>query len=126
MSKISKYLPWFIVALITVASFNLMFKSSLGELAVMDELAHIPAGYSYVRYLDYRLNPEHPPLVKALAALPLLFQNLNFPTDKSAWQNDVNGQWEVGAQFLYESPTKNFVGDESTPGAGRPATMRTK
>lgn len=76
----------------------------------MDELAHIPSGYGYVKYLDYRLNPEHPPLVKALAALPLLFQSfgsaqdkLNFPTDKSAWQTDVNGQWEAGAQFLYES-----------------------
>ena len=82
----------------------------------MDELAHIPAGYGYVKYLDYRLNPEHPPLVKAIAALPLLFQKLKFPTDKSAWQKDVNGQWQSGAQFLYES----------TPGAGRPAIMLTK
>jgi len=70
----------------------------------MDELAHIPAGYGYVKYLDYRLNPEHPPLVKALAALPLLFQSdINFPTDKDSWQTDINGQWTAGTQFLYES-----------------------
>ncbi len=69
----------------------------------MDELAHIPAGYGYVRFLDYRLNPEHPPLIKALAALPLLFEGLNFPTQSSAWQKDVNGQWEMGTKFLYES-----------------------
>lgn len=76
----------------------------------MDELAHIPAGYGYIKYLDFRLNPEHPPLVKALSALPLLFQSfgsvqnkLNFPTDKSAWQKEINGQWEAGSQFLYES-----------------------
>ena len=68
----------------------------------MDELAHIPAGYSYVKYFDYRLNPEHPPLVKALSALPLLFQKLNFPTDSPYWQKDINGQWAVGTQFLYE------------------------
>ncbi len=88
-----------------------MFNASLQESATMDELAHIPAGYGYVKYLDYRLNPEHPPLVKALAAFPLLFQNsfgstrdkLNFPTNKSSWQTDINGQWVVGAQFLYES-----------------------
>ncbi|MBN2197689.1 phospholipid carrier-dependent glycosyltransferase [Candidatus Wolfebacteria bacterium] len=80
-----------------------MLNSSLKESATMDELAHIPSGYSYVKYLDYRLNPEHPPLVKALSALPLLFQDLNFPKNKSAWQNEVNGQWEAGAQFLYES-----------------------
>ena len=38
----------------------------------MDELAHIPAGYGYIHNFDYRLNPEHPPLVKALAMFPVL------------------------------------------------------
>ncbi len=69
----------------------------------MDELAHIPAGYGYVHNLDDRLNPEHPPLVKILAAIPLLFQHLNFPTDSPAWQTEVNGQWLAGSQFFYES-----------------------
>ena len=99
----SKHIPWFLVGLMILASFILMLNASSQESATMDELAHIPAGYGYVRYLDFRLNPEHPPLVKALAALPLLFQKLNFPSNESAWQNDVNGQWLVGAQFLYES-----------------------
>ncbi len=70
---------------------------------IMDELAHIPAGYGYVHNLDYRLNPEHPPLVKALAMLPVLFLQPNFPTQGDAWQNQVNAQWDVGAQFLYQS-----------------------
>ena len=69
----------------------------------MDELAHIPSGYSYLRYLDYRLNPEHPPLVKALSAIPLIFMGLRFPTDHSSWTNDVNGQWAAGNQFIYWS-----------------------
>lgn len=69
----------------------------------MDELAHIPAGYGYVRFLDYRLNPEHPPLLKILSALPLLALNLNFPTEENSWQSDVNGQWAAGNQFLYKS-----------------------
>jgi len=30
----------------------------------MDEAYHIASGVSYVRYGDFRLNPEHPPLVK--------------------------------------------------------------
>ena len=38
----------------------------------MDEVAHLPAGYSYLTQKDMRLNPEHPPLLKDLAALPLL------------------------------------------------------
>ncbi len=91
-----------ILIIILAASFALMFYSSIKESAVMDELAHIPAGYGYVKYFDYRLNPEHPPLIKAIAAIPLLFQNLKFPTDKFSWTQDINGQWAAGAQFLYE------------------------
>ncbi|MEK7553295.1 MAG: glycosyltransferase family 39 protein [Patescibacteria group bacterium] len=100
---IKNYINWILLVVIVLASFGLMLNASLQESATMDESAHIPAGYGYVKYLDYRLNPEHPPLVKALAALPLIFQNLNFPTDKSSWQTDINGQWVAGAQFLYES-----------------------
>jgi hypothetical protein len=39
--------------------------------ATFDEMAHLPAGYSYLRWNDYRLNPEHPPLIKKWAALPV-------------------------------------------------------
>ncbi|MDP3991647.1 MAG: glycosyltransferase family 39 protein [Candidatus Colwellbacteria bacterium] len=95
--------PIVLLALILVASFATMATVSLQESAIMDELAHIPAGYGYVKFLDYRLNPEHPPLVKIVSAIPLTFFNLNFPTDRTAWQDDVNGQWAAGTQFLYES-----------------------
>src|ERR1700682_4772907 len=30
----------------------------------LDEAYHIAAGVSYVKYKDFRINPEHPPLVK--------------------------------------------------------------
>ncbi|MEK9155005.1 MAG: glycosyltransferase family 39 protein [Patescibacteria group bacterium] len=99
----SPVLQWSLVLFMVFISFIMMLNSSLQESATMDELAHIPSGYGYVKYLDYRLNPEHPPLVKALAAFPLLFQDLNFPTDRSPWQSEINGQWAAGAQFLYES-----------------------
>jgi Dolichyl-phosphate-mannose-protein mannosyltransferase len=33
----------------------------------IDEAYHIAAGVSYVRYSDFRINPEHPPLVKLWA-----------------------------------------------------------
>jgi len=98
-SKFSVFVLIFILAL----SFLLMRLSSLKESATMDELAHIPSGYSYVKFLDYRLNPEHPPLLKALSGIPLLFLNLNFPTQSDAWQKYINGQWDVGREFLYES-----------------------
>lgn len=39
--------------------------------AVVDEVPHIAGGLAIVRYGDHRMNPEHPPLLKALAVLPL-------------------------------------------------------
>ncbi|MEK7624443.1 MAG: glycosyltransferase family 39 protein, partial [Patescibacteria group bacterium] len=95
--------PRFFVVLILAVSLSLMLFVSSRESATMDELAHIPSGYSYLRYLDYRLNPEHPPLVKALSAIPLMFMKLHFPTDHSSWTDDVNGQWTMGNQFIYRS-----------------------
>jgi len=103
MTRLSTLFRWSLVIIIVVVSGILMFSSSRQESAIMDELAHIPAGYSYVKLFDSRLNPEHPPLVKILAGLPLTFQNLKFPTESYAWNNEVNSQWTLGTQFLYES-----------------------
>ena len=78
-----------------------------------DERIHLPAGYSYVTQQDMRLNPEHPPLVKDLSGLPLLFMKINFPyqswgwdtaltTDSArtpVWQTDVG----FGNDLLYYS-----------------------
>jgi 4-amino-4-deoxy-L-arabinose transferase-like glycosyltransferase len=46
--------------------------SSVRESTTIDETAHIGAGLSYLQKRDLRLNGEHPPLVKMMAALPLL------------------------------------------------------
>ena len=66
---------------------------------VSDEVAHIGAGYSYLKYDDFRLNQEHPPLVKQMAALPLLFIDLRFPLGTQAWKDSE--QWEAGRAFLF-------------------------
>lgn len=93
-----------IAALLILAVMALLlFASVKNDSAIMDELAHIPAGYSYLFLRDYRLNPEHPPLAKLLAAIPLVFIQPHFPTDTKSWQEDINGQWDQGRIFLYES-----------------------
>lgn len=90
-----------IVATILATMFALSFAAMIGDSAITDEIAHIPSGYSYLKYGDYRLNPEHPPLIKELAAFPLLFLDLKFPIDQPAWTQSVNGQWDSGWNFLY-------------------------
>ncbi|MCL5435794.1 MAG: glycosyltransferase family 39 protein [Patescibacteria group bacterium] len=90
-----------VVLILLLGGFALSLFTMLGDSAIVDEIAHVPAGYSYVRYGDYRLNPEHPPLIKDLAGLPLLLLPLSFPTDIPAWTTDTNGQWETGWNFIY-------------------------
>lgn len=73
-----------------------------GDSGTVDEVAHIPSGYSYVKDLDFRLNPEHPPLAKALAGAPLaIYNKINGPESGWAW-NAIN-QWEAGWYMLYEN-----------------------
>jgi hypothetical protein len=45
-----------------------------------DEPFHIVAGYRYWQCGDYGINPEHPPLLKLLAASPLMLQTFIEPT----------------------------------------------
>src|SRR3989344_3150891 len=81
-----------------------MIASVWNDSATMDELAHIPAGFGYITQGDYRLNPEHPPLVKALSALVAeIVARPHFPIDTPYWRGEVNGQRAQGAVFLYES-----------------------
>jgi tetratricopeptide (TPR) repeat protein len=49
------------------------------ESLTWDEDDHMFAGYMMWHTGDYGLNPEHPPLVKLLATIPLLGQNLWVP-----------------------------------------------
>ncbi len=44
-----------------------------------DESCHLFAGYLFWEKPDFGVNPEHPPLVKALAAIPLLSMHLKLP-----------------------------------------------
>lgn len=72
-----------------------------------DEKAHIAAGYSSLVKGDYRLNPEHPPLLKDLAALPLLSLDISFPDEHPAWAQDDQAppwwaQFNVGNALLFE------------------------
>jgi len=69
-----------------------------------DEAAHLSAGYSYLTRGDFRLNPEHPPLIKELAALPLLPLGLDFP-EGPLWQ--MAEEWNIGRIFVHENRLPN-------------------
>jgi hypothetical protein len=99
LKKHSNLIVIFILSVVFVVSLVV----SRQESTIMDEQAHIPAGYSYVKYNDMRLNPEHPPLLKDLAGLFLLPFNPKFPTETAEWQNGINEQWTLGKIFIHSN-----------------------
>jgi dolichyl-phosphate-mannose--protein O-mannosyl transferase len=100
----SKNIFRIIVPTILLSLFIVCVVSIRETSLTMDELAHLPAGYSYLVKQDMRLNPEHPPIIKDLSAIPLLFiKGINFPESVQAWQEDINGQWVFGNIFVFKS-----------------------
>ncbi len=100
MHKLQKFFP---VILIVFAVFFAVM-SMVNDSQIVDEIPHVGAGYSYLVKRDMRFNPEHPPLAKDLAALPLLFMNLKDTVFSTAhWEQGLNDQWEFGRKLIYNS-----------------------
>lgn len=98
-----EYLVNGVAGIMLALMLALMFLSIRDDTIVIDEDPHIGAGYSYLRKADHRLNPEHPPLMKDLGALPLLLLKLREPWDDKSWATDINGQWEFGRKLIFSS-----------------------
>jgi hypothetical protein len=95
------------IALLFITAFLLLFFLQgwffiRANSQTVDEAAHLAAGYSYLVTGDFRLDSEHPPLLKAFQALPLwLFLRLPFNPDPQLWlEKDAFG---IGYEWLYKS-----------------------
>ena len=64
-----------VLGLMLVLAGELVF-SSRQQSQTLNESVHLFSGYQYWRHRDFGANPEHPPLVKLVAALPLLALDL--------------------------------------------------
>jgi len=63
-----------------------------------DEPTHLSAGYSYLTRWDFRMNVEHPPLIKQIAALPLLLQSVKPVERYPGWRE--RSEWGFSVWFL--------------------------
>jgi len=76
------------------------------ESVTIDEVAHIAAGVSYLQKLDMRMNEEHPPLAKAVAALPLVLRGAHADYSHLSWTfsdkifHQYLAEWVFGDWFL--------------------------
>jgi len=71
------------------------------ESQTWDEGCHIFAGYNYWKSANFGDNPEHPPLVKLLVALPLLPMTLKAPPHPGVFSKEED--FLTSVQFVYSN-----------------------
>ena len=98
-----------VVAVLLLAVAAQVVLSMMQESATSDEVPHLAAGYTYLKTGDYRLNYEHPPLVKMIAALPLLALDLDLNLEHPSWEN--RHEWSFGEGFINRNkvPAKTII-----------------
>jgi len=87
------------------------------ESQTVDEGIHIYAGYLHWCG-DYGINPEHPPLAKLVATIPLLFDRPKYSSSAcGSDSSEKSGNFAMGRQFLYSNDafkilteTRSFMG----------------
>jgi hypothetical protein len=95
----------FLVLLIIV--FLQLTLSIRRETQTWDEACHIFAGYSYWTRGDFGMNPEHPPLVKLLATVPLLHLSLKMPDHPKVFSKEED--FTTATQFVYENDAETIL-----------------
>ncbi|MBI4948300.1 glycosyltransferase family 39 protein [Candidatus Berkelbacteria bacterium] len=111
VKKISPKLILSCCLLLIFIQFAVQLKLARDDSPTTDEAIHLFAGYTYLIERDYRFNPEHPPLLKTLSAIPLLFITPNLPKDyDTLWQKSDNTFYDswaenrvLGDKFMYTS-----------------------
>lgn len=93
---------WFLVLSVLLILAGLLRSSWATRLDgfTIDEPWHITAGVAYFRTGEYYLNPEHPPLVKLVAAFALPRETFHFAAP--AQLNDKNTERNFVQDTLYE------------------------
>ena len=75
--------------------------AALRQSTAFDEPAHIGAGISCLQKLDLRLNEEHPPLSKVLAAAPLVASGVRTDYSSPAWTISESFFPAYGLQWVF-------------------------
>ncbi len=71
------------------------------ESVTIDEVAHIGAGVSYLQKRDMRMNLEHPPLAKILAAIPLVLRGVHADYSHISWTFSGKGAQELLGEWVW-------------------------
>lgn len=101
MRRLARIRPAFFAVPVILLFFFLALDSALGDSPTMDEQNHLARGLAFLRTGDARLSVEHPPLVNALSAAPLLLlPDIQLPLDHQSWETP-EGWYAFADQLLW-------------------------
>ena len=103
------------VCLLLVVLGVQLFFSVRKQSQTWDEANHIFTGYRSWTHGDFGLNPEHPPLVKLFATLPLLWLPLKSPTLEERFFKEA--AFLRGKEFLYQNDAEKILARTRTAAA---------
>jgi 4-amino-4-deoxy-L-arabinose transferase-like glycosyltransferase len=90
--------------------YGLAAQSLLRENPTIDEVVHLPAGVTYWQKKTFRLYHHNPPLVKLVAALPVVWSGVFTERlyELPAWTNSVPDQAAFAHEFVFRNPERYF------------------
>jgi len=99
---------WLLIGVLLTLGTGLALTSLETDSVTFDETFHLGSGYSFWKTGDYRLTPDHPPLARLWAALPLLARNVSWPpADDKAWVQMDSASFCV--QWLFSNDAQHLV-----------------
>ena len=75
---------------------------------VIDEAAHLPAGISHWRFARFDLYQVNPPLVRMVAALPILASDANTPWHNYNDETGRRAEFPVGIDLIRDNGMRSF------------------
>ena len=104
-----KIIRYSVLLLLLFLVFLLPFLSMRNFSPAFDEMTHLPSGFSYLKTGEIRLNPQHPPLIKMLVAVPLLFMDLKFNAQDSHLIGPKTDEWQFGRDLLFSNGMDKLI-----------------
>jgi hypothetical protein len=101
LDRIAQLPAWLLLGIAAAGFLSASAFAMVRESATFDEGTHLAAGYSYWTTGDFRMNPEHPPLLKLIAAAPLLFLDVRGVPSDDPWSR--SDEDEFAFKLLYQS-----------------------
>ncbi len=101
---------WLVLAALAIALVVQLWSSVMQLSITSDEADHLHAAYRYWQCNDFGWNPEHPPLVKIVAGLPLQAIHVNDQiANACGGLNNKDYDFQIGHAFVFTNPERVLI-----------------